>query len=76
MFYSFPQRFQQVRPSSVLEMHPVPATLPWKKIGVDLITMLRSSSDGWCYILSLRDYFTKYVFAVSLKDKKAISFAE
>ena len=58
------------------ELHPVPVVSPWYHIGIDLIGPISpESQQGNRYILTISDYFTKFVDAITLPDKEAISVA-
>ena len=48
----------------------------WYLVGMDLIGPFNESSFGNQYILTVTDYFSKYVEAIPLKDKSAISVAK
>ena len=57
-------------------LHPVKVpSRAWYLLGMDLIAAPKASSKGNNYILTVTDYFTKYVEAVPLQDKSAISVA-
>ena len=48
-------------------LHPVPVQSPWLHLGVDFIGPISPvCSKGNCFILTLSDYFTKWVEAVPL----------
>ena len=54
------------------ELHPVPVESPWHHIGIDFIGPINPvSTKGNKYILTIRDYFTKFVHAIPLPDKSA-----
>ena len=58
------------------ELHPIPVKSPWHQIGIDFIGPLSpESDDGSCYILTVSDYFTKWVEAVPTTDKSASTVA-
>ena len=58
------------------ELHPVPVVSPWYHIGIDLIGPISpESQQGNRYILTISDYFTKFVDTIALPDKEAISVA-
>lgn len=49
---------------------------PWFHVGIDLIGPITPrSQQGNRYILTISDYFTKFVDAIALPDKEAISVA-
>ena len=43
---------------------------------MDLIGPFKKTSKGLQYVLTVTDYFSKYVEAVPLEDKSAISVAK
>lgn len=57
-------------------LHPI-RVLPgfWRMVGVDLVGPLRESREGYRYILSVVDYFTKWPEFVPLKSKSALEVA-
>lgn len=42
---------------------------------MDLIGPFHPTPDGFCYVLTMTDYFSKYVEVVPLRDKSALSVA-
>ena len=58
------------------ELHPISAKSPWYQIGIDFVGPLSSESDdGSRYILTISDYFTKWVEEIPTPDKSASSVA-
>lgn len=58
------------------ELHPVPVVSPWYHIGIDFIGPISPPShQGNSYILTISDYFTKFVEAVPLPNKLASGVA-
>lgn len=58
------------------ELNPIPVVSPWYHIGIDFIGPISpKSSQGNCYILTVTDYFTKFVEAIPMKDKYATGVA-
>lgn len=54
------------------ELHPVPVQSPWYHIGVDFVGPISPpSSAGNRYILTISDYYTKWVEAIPLPTKEA-----
>ena len=45
-------------------------------VGVDLIVTSNTSTNGNRYLLTQTDYFSKYVEAIPLPDKSALSVAK
>ncbi len=48
----------------------------WQQIGIDLVGPLPQSPEGYEYMLTVIDYFSKWVELFALKDKKATSVAQ
>ena len=58
--------------TSKSELNPVPVKAPWYNIGIDFIVLISpASSKGNRYILTISDYFSKFVEAVALPTKNA-----
>ena len=58
------------------EMHPVPVRSSWFHVGMDFIGPISPQSNaGNKYILTLSDYFTKFVEAIALPNKSASGVA-
>lgn len=53
------------------ELHPVPVVSPWYHIGIDFVGPLPPSTQGSRYILTVSDYFTKFVQAFPTETKHA-----
>ena len=63
--------------TSTPELHPVPVQTPWFHLGVDFIGPISPvSSKGNCFILTLSDYFTKWVEAVPLPTKESSGISQ
>ena len=63
--------------STMPELHPVPVTSPWYHIGIDFVGPITPlSRSGNRFILTMSDYFTKWVEAVALPSKCAQGVAE
>lgn len=61
----------------VPELHPIAVKSPWYHFGIDFVGPLTPlTNDGSQYILTLSDYFTKWVEAIPRADKTAIGVAE
>ena len=56
--------------------HPIAVKAPWYMVGIDFIGPLSpASEDGSKYILTISDYFTKWVEVIPTKNKKAVTVA-
>lgn len=59
------------------QLNPIPVKSPWYMLGIDFVGPISPiASDGSQYILSVTDYFTKFVEAVPTTDKSAPTVAE
>ena len=47
----------------------------WYLVGMDLIGPFKRSPEGYQYVLTMTDYFSKYVEVVPILDKSAIAVA-
>jgi len=62
--------------SGVPQLNPIPVKAPWYQIGIDFIGPLSPpAEDGSRYILTVSDYFTKWVEAVATDNKAASTVA-
>ena len=59
------QRMNRKLTTGVPELHPVLIHSPWYMVGIDFVGPLSPPSDGNSYILTLSDYFTKWVCGMS-----------
>ena len=58
------------------ELHPVPVKSTWHHIGIDFIGPISPvSKSGNKYILTVSDYFSKWVCAFPLPSKEAVGVA-
>ena len=58
-------------------LHPIKVTAKvWYLVGIDLIDASKTSAKGNRYLLTQTDYFSKYVEAIPLPDKSALSVAK
>ena len=58
-------------------LHPVKVVSKvWYQVGIALIDPSKVSAKGNHYLLTMMDYFSKYVEAIPLTDKSAISIAK
>ena len=58
------------------ELHPVPVVTPWYHVGIDFVGPLPASTQGSRYILTVSDYFTKFVQAFATETKHACGVAD
>ena len=66
------QRVNRKMVISTPQLHPIPVKAPWYHIGIDFIGPVNpTSSQGNRYILTISDYFSKFVEAVPLPSKNA-----
>ena len=58
------------------ELHPIPVIGPWHHIGIDFVGPISPPShQGNKYILTISDYFTKFVEAIPMPNKYASGVA-
>ena len=62
------------RPRS--ELHPIPVTKVWNRVGIDLVGPLPETRAGNKYIKTLCDYFSKWPEAAPLQSKCAEGVAD
>jgi IS30 family transposase len=54
------------------ELHPIPVVSTWHHIGIDFVGPVNPTSrHGSRYILTVSDYFSKFVFAVGMITKES-----
>ena len=59
------------------ELHPIPVISTWHHIGIDFVGPITPTSrHGNNYILTISDYFSKYVHAIPTKTKAATEVAD
>lgn len=62
--------------TGIPSLNPIAVKCPWYQIGIDFIGPLSPvADDGSRYILTICDYFSKWVEAVPTPDKAAASVA-
>ncbi|KAL5481207.1 hypothetical protein EMCRGX_G021320, partial [Ephydatia muelleri] len=72
----FCQRNSQKLSIATPELFPVPVHSPWHHVGIDFIGPISpKTTSGNSYILTLCDYFTKWVEAVARPTKEASGIA-
>ena len=66
------QRVNRKLSTKTPQLHPIKVKSPWYHVGIDFVGPIKPiSCGGNRYILTLSDYFTKFVEAVPLPDKSA-----
>lgn len=66
------QRVNKKLTTKTPELHPIPVKSPWFHVGIDFMGPINPTSvQGNRYILTISDYFSKFVDAVPLPDKSA-----
>ena len=70
------QRMNRKLTTGVPELHPVKVHSPWYHLGIDFVGPLPMASDGSRYILTISDYFSKWIDAVGTPNKEASTVAE
>ena len=62
--------------TGVPQLHPILVEAPWYMIGIDFIGPVSpEAEDGSKYILTVSDYFIKWVEAIPTIDNKAVTVA-
>ena len=62
--------------TGVPELHLIPVKAPWYMVGIDFIGPLSPvAKDGSRYILTISDYFTKWVEVVPTVNKMSSTMA-
>ena len=57
-------------------LNPIPVKAPWSMVGIDFIGPISpTADDGSHYVLTLSNYFTKWVEAIPTADKSALTVA-
>ena len=64
------QRHEKIK-TQAPELRPIKVKEPMYMVGMDLIGPLKETPSGHKYVLTLTDYFTKFVDLFPLKDKTA-----
>ena len=57
-------------------MKPIEAYLPFELMGMDILTNLNETLDGYKHIVVLTDYYTKWPEAFAVKDHSAKTLAQ
>ena len=69
------QRYNLKMTVDAPELHPIPVHSPWFHLGIDFVGPVTQSANDNCFILTVSDYFTKWVEAVALPSKCASGIA-
>ena len=70
------QRTNRVLQKPRAELHPIPVTKVWHKVGIDLVGPLSETKQGNKYIITLSDYFSKWPEAQAIPSKHAVCVAQ
>ena len=63
--------------AAAMELHPITVTPQvWYSVGMDLIGPFKPSALGYKCVLTVTDYFSKYVEAIPIPDTSADSVAK
>ena len=63
--------------TAAMELHPITVTSQvWYLVRMDLIGPFKPSALGYKFVLTVTDYFSKYVEAIPIPDKSADSVAK
>lgn len=69
------QRTNRVLQKPRSELHPIPVTKVWHRVGIDLVGPLPETKKGNKYIITLSDYFSKWPEAAPIPSKEATCVA-
>ena len=59
------------------ELHPIPVVSTWYHKGIDFMGPLHHKSlQGSRYIMTISDYFSKFVLTTPCKTKEAVNVAD
>ena len=58
-----------------MELHPIPVTKVWHRVGIDLVGPLPETRQGNKYIITLIDHFLKWPEAAALPSKETADIA-
>ena len=62
--------------TAAMQLQSIPVSPKvWYLVGMDLIGPFKPTAMGHQFVLTMTDYFSKYVEAVPIKDKSAVSVA-
>jgi Integrase core domain len=56
-------------------LHPIKVAERWDTLGIDLIGPFTKTKQGFVYVITMTDLFTKWVVAKPICDKSAASVA-
>jgi transposase InsO family protein/predicted aspartyl protease len=68
-------RYHRGQPPRQGPLQPLPCGEPWERLGVDITGPHPRSRRGHIYILTVMDYFTKFVEAVPMANQEATTVA-
>jgi hypothetical protein len=58
------------------DLQPLEATEPFDIIGMDLVGPLKATKEGYLYVLTIQDLFSKWVEAFPIRSKNATDIAD
>ena len=69
------QRYNRKMTVDAPKLHHLPVHSPWFHLGIDFVGPVTQSANGNRFILTVSDYFTKWVEVVALPSKCASGIA-
>ena len=63
------QRTNHIHQKPRSELHPIPMTKVWHRVGIDLVGPLPETKKGNKYIITLSDYYSKWPEAAAIPPK-------
>ena len=71
------QRMTKKMDTGVPELHPIPVVSTWYHLGINFIGPLKhKSTQGNWFILTISDYFSKFVQAFACFNKEAATICD
>lgn len=69
-------RYRQGTPPKQARLKPVLCGAPWEILSIDVTGPHTKSSKGYVYILTMMNYFTKFVEIVALRNQEATTLGK